>query len=101
MRINLLRGDDSILAFNLFAPGPWAGVQTFTKAYFSYVGDGSGPLRLQIRSEQPGNGRFNGAVDNIAFWDSVPVPEPSTYILSALAATVLAAASRRRIGKKA
>jgi hypothetical protein len=76
LRINVLRGDNSILASSVVAPGAWQGVQTL--AYFSYVGDGSGPLRLQMRSEQPNNGRFSGAVDNMAFWDTVPVPEPST-----------------------
>jgi hypothetical protein len=83
LRINLLRGDNSILASSVVAPGAWQGVQTFSQAYFSYVGDGSGPLRLQIRSEQPNNGRFAGAVDNMAFWDSTPVvPEPSTYAMA-------------------
>jgi hypothetical protein len=82
LRINLLRNDDSILASSVVAPGAWQGVQTFSQAYFSYVGDGSGPLRLQMRSEQPGNGRFSGAVDNMAFWDAVPVPEPSTYAMA-------------------
>jgi hypothetical protein len=82
LRINLLRGDNSILASSVVAPGAWQGVQTFSQAYFSYVGDGSGPLRLQMLSEQPGNGRFSGAVDNMAFWDTVPVPEPSTYAMA-------------------
>ncbi|MFM8496605.1 MAG: PEP-CTERM sorting domain-containing protein [Planctomycetia bacterium] len=82
LRINLLRGDNSILASSAIAPGAWQGVQTFSQQYFSYVGDGSGPLRLQIRSEQPGNGRFSGAVDNMAFWDTVPVPEPSAYAMA-------------------
>jgi hypothetical protein len=82
LRINLLRGDNSILASSVVAPGAWQGVQTFSQQYFSYVGDGSGPIRLQMRSEQPGNGRFSGAVDNMAFWDTVPVPEPSTYAMA-------------------
>lgn len=82
LRINLLRGDNSILASSVVAPGAWQGVQTFSQQYFSYVGDGSGPIRLQIRSEQPDNGRFSGAVDNMAFWDTVPVPEPSSWCLA-------------------
>jgi len=40
LRINLLRNDDSILASSVVAPGAWQGVQTFSQAYFSYVGDG-------------------------------------------------------------
>ena len=82
LRINLLRGDNSILASSVVAPGVWQGVQTFSQQYFSYIGDGSGPIRLQMRSEQPGNGRFSGAVDNMAFWDTVPVPEPSAYAMA-------------------
>ncbi|MFM8497307.1 MAG: PEP-CTERM sorting domain-containing protein [Planctomycetia bacterium] len=82
LRINLLRNDNSVLVSSVVAPGAWQGVQTFSQQYFSYVGDGTGPLRLQMRSEQPGNGRFSGAVDNMAFWDTVPVPEPSAYAMT-------------------
>ena len=85
--VNLLRNDNSVLASNTVAPGAWAGVQTFTQAYFSYVGDGTGPLRINLQS---GNTltRFAGAIDNMAFWDSEPVPaavpEPGTWAAAAL-----------------
>ena len=71
--VSLLRNDDSVFASNSVAPGAWAGVQTFNQAYFSYVGDGSGPLRIKLES---GNTltRFAAAIDNMAFWDSQPVP---------------------------
>jgi hypothetical protein len=71
--VSLLRNNDSVLASNSVAPGAWAGVQTFNQAYFSYVGDGSGPLRIKLES---GNTltRFAGAIDNVSFWDSQPVP---------------------------
>lgn len=83
-RVNLLRGDNTILASNEVAPGAWAGAQTFSQQYFSYVGDGSGPVRMQLLS---GNTltRFAGAIDNVAIWDTVPVPEPATCV-TALAA---------------
>ena len=73
--VELLRGDNSVLASNYVAPGAWSGVQTFSQAYFSYVGDGSGSLRIKLSS---GNTltRFAGAIDNMAFWDSVPTPSP-------------------------
>jgi len=102
LRINLLRDDNSILASSVVAPGAWQGVQTFSQQYFSYVGDGSGPIRLQIRSEQPGNGRFAGAVDNMAFWDTppVPVPEPSSYGM-ALAGLICGGVSMWRRRKRA
>ena len=85
--VNLLRDDNSVLASNTVAPGAWTGTQTFTQAYFSYVGDGSGPLRINLQS---GNTltRFAGAIDNMAFWDSEPVPaavpEPGTWAAAAL-----------------
>lgn len=77
-RVNLLRAaDNSILATNDVAPGAWTGTQTFTQQYFSYVGDGTGPIKMQLLS---GNTltRFVGAIDNVAIWDTVPVPEPTT-----------------------
>ncbi len=85
--VELLRNDDSVLASNYVAPGAWAGVQTFNQAYFSYLGDGSGSLRIRLSS---GNTltRFAGAIDNMAFWDSVPtpstVPEPGQVAASLL-----------------
>ena len=79
-RINLLRADNSLLQTVDITPGAWTGVQTFTRSYFSYVGDGSGDVRLQLMS---GNTltRFAGAVDNMTFWDTTPVPEPSAFSL--------------------
>jgi hypothetical protein len=79
--VSLLRADNTVLASNAVAPGAWSGTQTFTQTYFSYVGDGSGPLRLQLKS---GNNqtRFVGAIDNMAFWDTVPVPEPSACAMA-------------------
>jgi autotransporter-associated beta strand protein len=79
LRVNLLRGDGSILATNDVAPGAWAGVQSFTQAYFAYVGDGTGPIRIQMRSADPGSGRFSGAVDNMGFWTSNPVAPTYAY----------------------
>ena len=103
LRVNLLRGDSSILASSVVAPGAWAGVQTFSRAYFSYVGDGTGDLRIQMRSDTP-NGRFSGAVDNMAFWNSVPtpigaVPEPGTWAAAALLVGGAAFVRWRRRGK--
>jgi hypothetical protein len=71
--VSLLRNNDSVLASNSVTPGAWVGVQTFNQAYFSYVGDGTGPLRIKLQS---GNTltRFAGAIDNMAFWNSEPVP---------------------------
>jgi hypothetical protein len=85
--VELLRNDNSVLASNSVAPGAWSGVQTFNQAYFSYTGDGSGPLRIRLSSGNTQT-RFAGAVDNMAFWDSVPtpstVPEPGQVAASLL-----------------
>ena len=99
-RVNLLRADNTILAQNDVTPGAWAGVQTFSQQYFSYVGDGTGPVRMQLLS---GNTltRFAGAIDNVAIWDTVPVvPEPSTYAmaLAGMACGVFAMFRRRKRG---
>lgn len=80
-RVNLLRSNGSVLAFNDVTPGAWPGTQTFSQQYFSYVGDGTGPIKMQLLS---GNTltRFAGAIDNVAIWDTVPVPVPEPSALS-------------------
>lgn len=96
-RINLLRADNSLLATRDVTPGAWAGVQIFNRSYFSYVGDGTGDVRLQLQS---GNTltRFAGAVDNMSFWDSVPtaIPEPSSGALLSAGLAVFMGRKRRK-----
>ena len=96
-RIKLLRSDDSMLTSMDITPGAWAGVQTFNREYFSYVGDGTGDVRLQLESGNTQT-RFAGAVDNMSFWDSVPtaIPEPSSGALILLG---LATLIKKRIRK--
>jgi len=79
-RINLLRADNSLLRTVDVTPGAWTGTQTFTRSYFSYTGDGTGDVRLQLMSGNTQT-RFAGAVDNMAFWDTEPIPEPSALSL--------------------
>lgn len=101
-RVNLLRADNTVLATNDVAPGAWNGTQTFSLQYFSYVGDGSGPVKMQLLS---GNTQihFVGAIDNVAIWDSVPtsstVPERSTLVIS-FAGLIGAALHQWRRNKK-
>ena len=64
--IEVLRGDNSVLASTTKAPGAWTGKMTFTPASFEYKGDGSGNVRLRIGPAGTMNsGRFHGAIDNI------------------------------------
>jgi hypothetical protein len=97
-RVELLRNDNTVLATNDVSPGAWNGVQTFSQAYFSYTGDGSGPLRIRLSS---GNTltRFAGAIDNMAFWNTQPnaVPEPGQVAASML---VLCAAGGYALWKR-
>lgn len=96
VRINLLNPSSQVIATQDFAPGAWNGVQTFTRMAFSYVGDGSGDVRLQITNASPANPRFAGAVDNIAFWDTNPIPVPAPGACALLAAAGLVGSRRRR-----
>ena len=97
--VKLLRDDGSVLVSNNVSPGAWSGVQTFTRTYFSYVGDGSGALRIRLESGNTQT-RFAGAIDDMAFWNSNPIPEPSTYGL-ALGGLMLVAVAVRRRNKRA
>jgi hypothetical protein len=96
--VSLLRTDNTVLTTNAVTPGAWSGVQTFNQAYFSYVGDGSGSLRINLQSGNTQT-RFAGAINNMAFWDSVPttpIPEPGTWAAMAIFAGGAAFAGWRR-----
>jgi hypothetical protein len=62
----ILRPNDTILASFTYLPGAWTGYPTLSAISFSYTGDGSGNVRLRIKSsnESP-TGHFAGCVDNI------------------------------------
>lgn len=100
--VSVLNPNGDVVASTSAAPGAWAGTENFQQQYFSYIGDGSGDVRLQITSGDPDAGTFAGAIDNIAFWSSVPtpVPEPSTFGLAGIGALGLAWKLRRRPAKQ-
>ncbi len=69
LQIDLLRADGSVLAGFRHNPGAWSGkkdAQKMQPGKFSYVGDGSGEVRFRLTSATPGNGRFGGALDDLA-----------------------------------
>jgi hypothetical protein len=64
--IEVLRGDDRVLASHKHSPGAWTGTMAFATDGFRYTGDGSGDVRLRIKPAGPQTrGRFHGAIDNI------------------------------------
>ena len=64
--IEVLRGDDRVLASHKHWPGAWTGTLQFAAGSFQYTGDGSGDVRLRIKPVGPQtSGRFHGAIDNI------------------------------------
>ena len=67
----MLRGDSSVLATHVHAPGAWTGKMAFAAASFQYTGDGSGNVRLRIGPAGPlTSGRFQGAIDNAIVRDA-------------------------------
>lgn len=87
--VEVLRGDDSVLASDTFTPGAW-GVGNYNldgglQGTLPYVGDGTGDVRLRI-GPAPGTfnqGRFAGEVDNISV---VELP-PSAITITSFTAT--------------
>ncbi len=98
LRVSVLNPADQTVATTLVSPGAWDSTQTFQQKYFSYVGNGTGDVRLQITSGDAGTGVFDGAIHEIAFWDTQPnftsVPEPASYTLMGFG--ILAVAWKRR-----
>ena len=89
--IEVLRPDDSVLAFHTHLPGAWAGFPALAPGRFQYIGDGSGDIRLRIGPSAPGSGRFGGTIDNVAVSPAVAAPLQITGITrdpATLAATL-------------
>jgi hypothetical protein len=79
--IYVLRADNSVLYSNTQISGAWDGTstaQTLTPRTFSYVGDGSGPIRLRIGTIFYRADRFGGAVDNIRIENSPTTCAPTS-----------------------
>lgn len=81
LRFTVIDGSDDVVASQDFAPGAWEGVQVFRQEYYSYIGTGTGPVRLQLSAGDAGSNSFSGAINNVSIWNSQPVPEPSSVAL--------------------
>jgi hypothetical protein len=64
--VEVLRKDGSVLKSFEHTPGAWSGKSEFATTQFSYQGDGTGDIRLQIRAAgNKTDDRFIGAIDNL------------------------------------
>jgi hypothetical protein len=72
--IDVLRSDESVLATYTYEPGVWTNVMALTPASFKYAGDGSGPVRLRLRSLFQ-TSRFGGAIDDLKVTSDVVLAE--------------------------
>lgn len=100
LRISVLNALGGTVASNDVSTGAWAGSQAFHQEYFSYVGDGVGDAKLRITSGNPGSGYFAGAVDNIAFESTQPIPEPTSVLLLGVGTAGIALRRRRALASR-
>jgi len=67
--VSMVRADNTVLASSTQLAGAWnatASAQSaMTSRTFSYVGDGSGAVRIKVTAINPTAPRFGGAIDNI------------------------------------
>jgi len=99
LTVELLRGDDSVLAEQTYMPGAWgpgnydfeAGLQ----GTLSYTGDGTGDLSIEILDSNPTDPVFGGSIGNVSLSSA---PEPGGFVLAGpcLAALGYFIARRRR-----
>ncbi len=68
--VELLRADETVLKKHVVKPGKWEGRTRFTNHTFSYVGDGSGPVRFRITPVFTSGTRFQGAIDDLHLFRS-------------------------------
>ena len=81
--IYVLRPDNSVLYSSTQKSGAWNGTssaQTLTSRSFSYIGDGTGLVRLRIGTIHRNADRFGGAIDNIQIESSPSTCAPTSSV---------------------
>ena len=67
--VSLVRANNTVLASSTQLAGAWNGTASaqsaMTSRAFSYVGDGSGSVRIKVTAINPTAPRFGGAIDSI------------------------------------
>jgi len=65
--VKILRKDNSVLATYKVHPGGWSGDMDFSEVEFTYIGDGSGNIRILIRPSVVSfeSDHFAGAINNL------------------------------------
>ena len=80
----VLRANNTVLAASTYLPGAWAGYLTLTPNSFTYTGDGTGNIRLRIKTVSSSINRFGGCVDDVV------ISSPTVYVsISGDVATIL------------
>lgn len=94
LRFSLVNGSGVVLQSQIFHTASWtaSAVNPFVNGSISYVGDGTGDVRLQITGESSSN-RFGGAIDNVML---SAVPEPASWAMMILGIGAVGFAMRRR-----
>ena len=99
--VEVLRGDNTVLASNTFTPGAWGAgnynLDAGLQGTLPYVGDGTGDVRLKIGPAAGSfrQGRFAGEIDNLSV--SNAIPEPSSAILLGLSGFALLLRRKRSV----
>ena len=85
----ILRANNTVLATSTYLPGAWAGYPTLTPSSFTYTGDGSGDVRVRIKTVSSSTGRFGGCVDDVVI--SGQASTSSVLTISGNTATIIGA----------
>ena len=101
--VDVLRADNSVLATGTYMPGAWsnpanANLSAALHGLLTYTGDGTGDVKIRVRSLNDIAGRFGGEIDNlsVSVQPSEVIPEPCTMAMLGLAFAGLGGYVRRR-----